>query len=130
MAQSIAQVSLMVRDYDEAIDFYIQKLNFRLKEDTRLSETKRWVTVAPKGDHSCAILLMKATNEEQVAAIGNQTGGKVFLFLHTDNLEKDCNEMLRKGVEFIDLPNQKPHGKVAIFKDLYGNKWDFIEPNN
>jgi catechol 2,3-dioxygenase-like lactoylglutathione lyase family enzyme len=128
MKQQLAQIALVVKDYDEAIAFYTQKLNFILREDTVLSETKRWVVVSPPGnDNGCRLLLAKAANEEQLSRVGNQTGGRVFLFLHTDNLERDYKEMSSKGIEFVRLPTHEPYGIVAVFKDLYGNLWDLIE---
>ena len=125
----IAQLSLLVKDYDEAIAFFLEKLNFILLEDTPLSESKRWVVVRPEGTEGCGLLLAKATNEEQLACVGNQTGGRVFLFLMTDNFERDYHEMLEKGVVFVRPPSQESYGTVAVFKDLYGNLWDFIQRN-
>ena len=130
MKQHIAHIALVVNDYDEAIEFYTRKLNFNLVEDTVLSETKRWVLVAPKGSSECKLLLAKAANEEQKTRIGNQTGGRVFLFLYTDNFEKDYNEMRSKGIEFVRPPSKETYGIVAVFKDIYGNLWDLIEPVN
>jgi catechol 2,3-dioxygenase-like lactoylglutathione lyase family enzyme len=129
MKQRIAQIALVVDDYDEAIAFYTQKLSFTLVEDTVLSETKRWVLVAPKYSDGCRLLLAKASNEEQSARVGNQTGGRVFLFLHTDDFWRDYNNMLKVGVSFVRDPVEEPYGTVAVFKDLYGNLWDFIGPN-
>jgi len=130
MKQRIAQMALVVADYDEAISFYTKKLNFVLIEDTVLSESKRWVVVAPSGDTSgCRLLLAKAVGDEQQSRIGNQTGGRVFLFLHTDNFERDYQDMISKGIEFVREPVVETWGKVAVFKDLYGNLWDFIEAN-
>ena len=130
MTQYLAHIALVVDDYDKAIEFYTQKLNFDLIEDTRLSGTKRWVLVAPKKSKECALLLAKAANEDQTKAIGNQTGGRVFLFLSTDNVERDYNAMKEKGVEFVKEPSHEPYGTVAVFKDLYGNLWDLIEYNS
>lgn len=130
MTQYLAHIALVVDDYDKAIEFYTQKLNFDLIEDTRLSGTKRWVLVAPKKSKECALLLAKAANEDQTKAIGNQTGGRVFLFLSTDNVERDYNAMKEKGVEFVREPSLEPYGTVAVFKDLYGNLWDLIEYNS
>jgi catechol 2,3-dioxygenase-like lactoylglutathione lyase family enzyme len=127
MKQHIAHIALVVADYDEAIDFYTQKLGFDLIEDTVLSATKRWVLVAPKGSHECCLLLAKAANEEQKSRIGNQTGGRVFLFLHTDNFERDHQAMQEKGVVFVRQPVAESYGTVAAFKDLYGNLWDLVE---
>jgi len=128
LKQHIAHIALVVDDYDEAIAFYTGKLNFELIEDTVLSETKRWVLIAPKGSSECKLLLAKAASEEQRTRVGNQTGGRVFLFLHTDNFERDYNEMKTKGIEFVRPPLKESYGTVAVFKDLYGNLWDLIEP--
>lgn len=126
--QTIFQLALVVNDYDEAIQFYTQTLNFKLVEDTVLSETKRWVVVAPEGSTGCSLLLAKAANDEQKKCVGNQTGGRVFLFLHTDDLWRDYNAMRAKGVIFVREPSTEAYGTVAVFKDLYGNLWDMIEP--
>ena len=128
MQQYLAGVSLVVNDYDEAIDFYTRKLSFTLLEDTRMSETKRWVVIAPPGSTGCTLLLAKAANDAQKAAVGNQTGGRVFLFLHTDNFDRDYKQMQEAGIEFIESPRQEAYGKVVVFADLYGNRWDLIEP--
>lgn len=128
MKQYLAQMALVVDDYDAAIEFYTRKLGFELIEDTKLSETKRWVRLAPKGSSGCCLLLAKAANEEQKSRVGNQTGGRVFLFLHTDNFWRDYENMKATGVEFIREPANETYGIVAVFKDLYGNLWDFIEP--
>ena len=127
MQQHIALLALVVDDYDAAVAFYTQKLNFTLVEDTYMSETKRWVVVAPQGTGSCNLLLAKAANDEQKTRVGNQTGGRVFLFLFTDDFWRDYPAMLEKGVEFVRPPVEEPYGTVAVFKDLYGNLWDFIE---
>jgi uncharacterized glyoxalase superfamily protein PhnB len=127
MQQYLAGISLVVNDYDEAIEFYTRKLCFTLLEDTRMSETKRWVVVAPPGSTGCTLLLAKAANDAQKAAVGNQTGGRVFLFLHTDNFDRDYNQMQEAGIEFIESPRQEAYGKVVVFADLYGNRWDLIE---
>lgn len=127
MKQQLAHISLVVNDYDEAIQFYTQKLHFDLIEDTQLSETKRWVLVAPKGS-ACALLLAKAANEEQRSRVGNQTGGRVFLFLHTDDFERDYQNLLEREIKIVRPPTKEPYGTVAVFKDLYGNLWDLIEP--
>ena len=127
MKQHIAHFALVVNDYDEAISFYTQKLNFDLIEDTVLSETKRWVLVAPKGSTECCILLAKAANEEQKSRVGNQTGGRVFMFLHTDDFWRDYNAMLANDVKFVRSPVEEPYGTVAVFEDLYGNMWDLLE---
>ena len=128
--QKIAQISILVDDYDRAIEFYTQKLNFTLLEDTVMSETKRWVVIAPPGSPvgGLTLLLAKAANEEQRSRIGNQTGGRVFLFLHTDNFDRDHTHMLKAGIRFIRGPQKESYGTVAVFEDLYGNLWDMIEP--
>jgi catechol 2,3-dioxygenase-like lactoylglutathione lyase family enzyme len=127
MKQHIAHMALVVADYDEAISFYTEKLGFDLAEDTVLSETKRWVLVVPKGGGQCCLLLAKAANEEQRSRIGNQTGGRVFLFLYTDDFWRDYKNFLEKGVEFVREPVVESYGTVAVFKDLYGNLWDLLE---
>jgi predicted enzyme related to lactoylglutathione lyase len=128
MKQHIAQFALVVNDYDEAIAFYTQKLHFVLLEDTVLSETKRWVRIAPPGSDGCCLLLAKAANEEQKSRIGNQTGGRVFLFLHTDNFQRDFQNLLDHQVKIVRGPVKEPYGTVAVFEDVYGNLWDLIEP--
>ena len=128
MKQYIAHIALVVEDYDDAINFYTQKLNFDLVEDTVLSETKRWVLVCPKGSTECCLLLAKAANEEQQSRIGNQTGGRVFLFLYTDDFWRDHKIFRERGVEFVREPIEENYGTVAVFKDLYGNLWDLLEP--
>ena len=128
MKQKIARIALVVDDYDKAIKFYTEKLNFNLVGDTVLSETKRWVVVAPKGSEECCLLLAKAVNEEQRSRIGNQTGGRVFLFLYTDNFQRDYQNMKEKGISFVREPAREIWGTVALFEDLYGNLWDLIEP--
>ena len=128
MKQHIAHIALVVDDYDKAIEFYTQKLHFDLIEDTVLSDTKRWVLVAPKGSQECRLLLAKAATDEQACRIGNQTGGRVFLFLHTDDFWRDYTSMQEKGIEFVREPTQEEYGTVSVFKDLYGNLWDLIEP--
>ncbi|MEA3426417.1 MAG: VOC family protein [Bacteroidota bacterium] len=127
MQQYITHFALVVHDYDEAIAFYTQKLNFRLLEDTVLSETKRWVLVAPPGAKECSILLAKAATEEQRSRIGNQTGGRVFLFLNTDDIWRDYEAMSAKNIKFIRTPQTEAYGTVAVFEDLYGNLWDLIQ---
>ncbi len=129
MKQTLANISLVVNDYDEAIDFYTNKLHFTLLEDTVLSETKRWIRVAPAGSDGCCLLLAKASNEEQKSRIGNQTGGRVFLFLHTDNFERDYQNLLQNNIEIVRTPSVESYGIVAVFKDLYGNLWDLVEPS-
>ena len=128
MKQHIAHIALVVRDYDEAIDFYTQKLNFRLVEDTIMSETKRWVIVSPPGSDGCSLLLAKAASDSQQFHIGNQTGGRVFLFLHTDHFERDFQNLVTHKITIIRGPVKEPYGTVAVFEDLYGNLWDLIEP--
>ncbi len=128
MKQHIAHIALVVKDYDEAIAFYTQKLNFRLLEDTQLTPEKRWVRVAPPGAEECCLLLARAANEKQEHSIGNQTGGRVFLFLYTDDFWRDYHQMVERGIQFVREPSVEPHGTVAVFADLYGNLWDFIEP--
>lgn len=130
MNQHIAHIALVVRDYDEAIKFYTEKLNFTLLEDTRLSETKRWVMVAPPGNGQCCLLLAQAATAEQESRVGNQTGGRVFLFLFTDDFWRDYNNMLAQGINFVRQPVEEEYGTVAVFEDLYGTLWDFIEPKN
>lgn len=127
LAQQIAHISLVVRDYDEAIHFYVNVLGFTLLEDTTLSSTKRWVRVAPKGA-ATSLLLAKADGAVQEQYIGNQTGGRVFLFLYTDDFERDFNLYTNKGVIFVRPPQKESYGTVAVFKDLYGNLWDLIQP--
>lgn len=127
MKQYIAHVTLLVNDYDEAIRFYTEKLQFELIEDIILSETKRWVLVAPKGWHECCILLARADNKEQKSRVGDQSGGRVFLFLYTGDFWRDYNEMIGRGVNFVRPPAEKNYGTVAVFEDLYGNFWDLIE---
>ena len=128
MQQRIAQLALLVNDYDEAIVFYRDKLLFRLVEDTVLSPTKRWVVMAPPGNSNTCLLLAKAANEEQQSRVGNQTGGRVFLFLYTDDFQRDHQRMLAAGINFVREPAVEPYGTVAVFEDLYGNLWDMIEP--
>lgn len=126
MKQQLGQLSLLVRDYDEAIKYYTEVLDFELLEDTLLSETKRWVRVAPPGS-TCHLLLAKAANEAQEKQIGYQAGGRVFLFLYTDDFWRDYKKYTSRGVEFIRKPSEEPFGIVSVFKDLYGNLWDLIE---
>jgi catechol 2,3-dioxygenase-like lactoylglutathione lyase family enzyme len=128
MKQYLAQITLVVNDYDEAIDFYTNKLGFKLVEDTILSEIKRWVLISPLGSDGCKILLAKAATEEQKTRIGNQTGGRVGFFLHTDNFKKDYQTLLDNSIKIIREPTIEPYGTVAVFADLYGNYWDLIEP--
>jgi catechol 2,3-dioxygenase-like lactoylglutathione lyase family enzyme len=123
--RSLAHVALVVRDYDEAIDFYTRVLGFLLVEDTHLTAEKRWVIVAPSDGAS--LLLAKASNDEQRSRIGDQTGGRVFLFLHTDDFHRDHRSMTAHGVKFVDGPREEAYGTVGVFEDLYGNRWDLIE---
>src|SRR6188474_3255398 len=129
MNQHLALISLLVHDYDEAIAFYVGKLNFTLLEDTVMSETKRWVIVVPPGHGPSGLLLAKAANDEQKSRVGNQTGGRVFLFLHTDNFQRDFENLKAKEIKIVRGPVIEPYGTVAVFADLYGNLWDLIEPN-
>ncbi|MEO9965931.1 MAG: VOC family protein [Reichenbachiella sp.] len=126
--QQLTLITLVVAEYDEAIDFYIKKLGFELIEDTPQSDTKRWVVVKPPGSAQCGLLLAKAVNDEQKSRIGNQTGGRVFLFFHTDDFKRDYNVYVQNGVEIVRPPVEQPYGMVAVFADLYGNKFDLIEP--
>lgn len=127
MKQRIAHMALVVDDYDEAINFYTGKLNFTLVEDTILSESKRWVLVAPAGSDGFSLLLAKADGDEQRSRVGNQTGGRVFLFLFTDDFWRDYPNMVANNINFVRPPVEQPYGTVAVFEDLYGNLWDFIE---
>ena len=126
MNQRLMHIALVVADYDEAIHWYTQKLNFKLIEDTTLSEVKRWVLIQPPGEGSCQLLLAKAATEEQKSRVGNQTGGRVFLFLHTDDFERDHENLLQKGITIVRGPSEEDYGKVLVFEDLYGNLWDLI----
>jgi catechol 2,3-dioxygenase-like lactoylglutathione lyase family enzyme len=128
MTQHLAAIALIVRDYDEALAFYVGKLGFTLIEDSRLTDAKRWVLVAPPGAKEMRLLLAKADNPEQKTRIGNQTGGRVFLFLHTDDFQRDYEAYRARGVRFLEAPRQERYGTVAVFVDLYGNKWDLIQP--
>ncbi len=130
MKQQLAHIAIVVNDYDEAIDFYTQKLHFSLVEDTILSLDKRWVIVTPPGSKGCGLLLAKAATAAQQSRIGNQTGGRVFLFLYTDNFDRDYNNLLQQNIKIIRAPVTEPYGIVAVFEDLYGNLWDLIEPTN
>jgi catechol 2,3-dioxygenase-like lactoylglutathione lyase family enzyme len=132
MRQTIATVAFVVRDYDDAINFFVETLGFDLIEDTCLEQEqvgKRWVVVKPKGPVGCSLLLAKAVDEAQLSAVGNQSGGRVFLFLQTDDFCRDYDAMKAKGVIFTNLPRQEVYGTVAVFLDLYGNKWDLIQPS-
>ena len=128
MSQSIVHIAIVVKDYDEAIDFYTKKLNFELIEDTYQEEQdKRWVVVSPKDSVGTTILLAKASKPEQIPFIGNQAGGRVFIFLNTDDFWRDYNDLVRKKIEFMREPKEADYGIVAVFKDLYGNLWDLVE---
>lgn len=129
MNQKIAHVALLVDDYDTAIEFYTKKLHFTLIEDTALSKTKRWVLVAPNGSTECMLLLAKSDNDEQRDRVGNQTGGRVFLFLHTDNFTRDYQNLIDQKIRIVREPVSESWGKVAVFADIYGNLWDLIEPS-
>ena len=128
MGQFIAHIALVVDDYDDAIAFYVGKLGFDLIEDTVLSPVKRWVLLEPPGSAECKLLLAKAANPEQRSRVGNQTGGRVFLFLYTDNFDRDFNLYKERGVVFVRDPVDEEYGKVAVFRDLYGNHWDLLQP--
>jgi catechol 2,3-dioxygenase-like lactoylglutathione lyase family enzyme len=127
MQQSLAHIALVVRDYDEAIAYYTQVLDFELLEDTLLAPGKRWVLVAPRGNAGASLLLARAVNPEQRSRIGNQTGGRVFLFLRTDDFQRDYAALRSRGVHFVEAPRNEAYGSVAVFEDLYGNRWDLIE---
>ena len=129
MQQRLAHIALIVDDYDEAIDFFVNKLHFVLTGDTVLSDTKRWVLVTPPGSVGCSLLLAKAASEEQKKFVGNQTGGRVFLFLYTDNFSRDYQNLLDHKIEIVRPPNVESYGTVAVFADLYGNLWDLIGPS-
>lgn len=126
MKQKIGAITLVVKDYDEAINFYTQKLGFDLIEDTKLNDHKRWVLVSPKGAESC-LLIAKAASEKQLESCGNQAGGRVSFFLNTDDFWRDYKKMSRAGVKFLEEPREETYGTVAVFEDLYGNKWDLLE---
>jgi catechol 2,3-dioxygenase-like lactoylglutathione lyase family enzyme len=127
MKQRLAHIALVVNDYDEAISFYTNKLDFELIEDTPQSETKRWVLVAPKGATGCSLLLAKGVGDEQRSRIGNQAGGRVFLFLGTDDFWRDYHTYVERGIRFVREPKTEGYGTVAVFEDLYGNLWDLIQ---
>lgn len=128
MPQKLGYIALVVRDYDEAITWFSSKLRITLVEDTKLSETKRWVLVAPPGGETgCLLLLAKAATTEQESRIGNQTGGRIFFFLHTDDFARDYEALVQRGVKFVRPPSREDYGMVAVFEDLYGNKWDLLQ---
>jgi lactoylglutathione lyase len=126
MRQSIGAISLLVRDYDEAIEYFTTRLRFQVVEDTRIGDGKRWVLLGLPGAGGCRLLLAKAKNEEEAAAVGRQAAGRVFMFLHTDDFARDHGEMARRGVKFCEEPREASYGTVAVFEDLYGNKWDLL----
>jgi len=128
MERTIAHVAIVVRDYDEAIDFYTRKLGFELLEDTKLEDGKRWVLVGPKSGPGTSLLLARAVGDAQRSRVGNQTGGRVFLFLHTDDFRRDHRVLRSRGVRFVGEPREEAYGIVAVFEDLYGNRWDLLEP--
>ena len=127
MQQNLAQIALVVREYDEAIAYFTKVFRFELMEETELSPQKRWVVVRPRGGQGSSLLLAKAADEQQASRIGNQTGGRVFLFLYTDDLDRDAAYLSEAGVRFLRGPLEEPYGKVMVVEDLYGNKWDWIE---
>jgi catechol 2,3-dioxygenase-like lactoylglutathione lyase family enzyme len=128
MSQTIARVALLVRDYDEAVAFYVDRLGLRLVADEKLGSGKRWVLIAPPDSAGIALLLARAATPEQVARIGDQTGGRVFLFLHTNDFWRDYHLFRSRGVQFTEEPRHEPYGTVAVFVDLYGNRWDLVQP--
>lgn len=128
MAQCIGHVTIVVKDYDEAVEYYTEVLGFDLLEDKDMGNGKRWVRVAPPGFNGTSILLAKAANQEQVNHVGNQTGGRVFMFLFTDDFDRDYKKMKENGVKFIEEPRSEEYADVVIFEDLYGNRWDFLQP--
>lgn len=127
MARHLSLITLLVDDYDQAIAFYVGKLGFSLSEDRQLTPDKRWVVVTPQ-DGGTGLLLAKAANGRQIAVVGNQSGGRVFLFLETDDFSRDHAALSERGIRFLEAPREEPYGKVAVFEDLYGNRWDLIEP--
>lgn len=127
MNQKLVHIAIVVDDYDRAIEFYTKKLLFDLVEDTRLSDEKRWVLVRPKGATECSLLLARGANEDQRSRIGNQTGGRVFLFLQTDNFQRDYNNLIENNIKIVREPSLEEYGTVAVFEDIYGNLWDLIE---
>ena len=130
MDRRLAHVSLLVEDYDEAIEFFTNKLDFDLVEDEKLSETKRWVLVKPRGQGNCSILLARASDDNQRKFVGNQSGGRVFLFLTTDDIDRDLVKLKKHNVKIVREPSDEVYGRVLVFEDLYGNKWDLIERSN
>lgn len=130
MNQKIIHIAILVNNYDEAIKFYTEKLNFELISDEKLSDKKRWVLVKPRGQGGCSLLLAKADGAIQETFVGNQTGGRVFLFMHTDNFERDYLSLRRNNIKIVRGPTDEVYGRVLVFEDLYGNKWDLIEPDH
>ena len=128
MKKFISHIALVVKDYDEAIDFYVNKLHFKLIEDTILSPTKRWILIAPESDNAFSLLFAKAEGENQESFVGNQSGGRVFLFLNTDNFKRNYQNLLDYNIKIIRKPIEEVYGTVAVFADLYGNQWDLIQP--
>ena len=128
MKQAIGAVSILVRDYDEAVEFYTRALRFEVVEDTPLGGGRRWIVLRPPGSRESRVLLAKARNGEEARAVGRQAGGRVFLFLHTDDFGRDYRWMRRRGVRFMEAPRDEDYGTVAVFEDLYGNKWDLLMP--
>jgi catechol 2,3-dioxygenase-like lactoylglutathione lyase family enzyme len=128
MPQTLGHVTFLVRNYDEAVAFFTKALGFQVIEDTPQGDGKRWILIAPRGPNGTSLVLAEAANPEQTARIGNQTGGRVFLFLHTDDFWSDYRRMKARNVKFLETPRKEPYGTVAVFEDLYGNKWDLLEP--
>ena len=127
MSRKIGLVTLLVNDYDEAIEYYVNKVNFRLVEDVKMSESNRFVVVEPSGSTASQILLAQAVTEQEKLAVGNQAGGRVFLFLNTDDFYRDFNTMKEKGVTFLETPREEVYATVVVFQDMYGNKWDLLQ---
>jgi len=127
MSSKIGLVTVLVRDYDEAIDYYVNKMGFRVVEDTKMSETSRFVIIEPTGSTASQLLLAQAVTEQELAAVGNQAGGRVFLFLNTDDFYRDYNAMKEKGVTFLETPREEVYATVVVLQDLYGNKWDLLQ---
>ena len=127
MDRKLVHVSILVNDYDEAIRFYVEKLDFELVEDTKLDEMKRWVLVKPRGSGTCCLLLAKAHGEKQRSYVGNQSGGRVFLFLETDDFARDYQNLIKQDIRIAREPSDEAYGRVAVFEDLYGNRWDLIQ---
>jgi catechol 2,3-dioxygenase-like lactoylglutathione lyase family enzyme len=130
MTQSIGYVALLVRDYDEALSYFTRALGFQIIEDTSLGNVKRWVLIAPPSSDGTRLLLARAVGPQQVSRVGNQAGGRVFLFLHSDDFWSDYAAMKNRGVNFQEAPREESYGTVAVFEDLYGNRWDLLQPRN